>query len=83
MRRFNIHEHYAMVDAFFAECEERDPEKYAEVCEKYPTISANQHRAIRRRERQVGLLGLQASHIPTDLARRHGFESVYEDESDN
>ena len=78
MRRFNIHEHYAMVDEFFAKCAEEDPERYAEVCDKYPTITANQHRAIRRRERTVGLLGLQPAHIPANVALRNGLESIYE-----
>jgi hypothetical protein len=71
-----------MVDAFFAECETNDPEKFAEVCDKYPTLSQNQHRAIRRREHCVGLLGLQPAYVSPELARRRGFESVY-DESDD
>ena len=79
MRRFNAHEHFAMVDAFMQQCAEEDPEKFAEVCAKYPTITSNQNYAIRRREVSVGLLGLQPSHISAEVARRCGFESVYEE----
>lgn len=81
MRRFDARQHFAMIDAFLAKCAEEDPEKFAEVCAKYPTISSNQNYAIRRREVTVGLLGLQPSHISAEVARRNGFESVY-DESD-
>lgn len=82
MRRFNVYEHHAMVDAFFAACQENDPDGFAEVCDKYPTLSQNQNRAIRRREQCVGLLGLQPAHVNPELARRRGFESVYQDDDE-
>ena len=56
-----FHEHQALVQAFLAEKEAEDPERYAEVCEKYPVLTPRQWRTVR--EKEVSF---------SDLTRRDG-----------
>jgi hypothetical protein len=65
-----------MVREFFAKCREDDPERFEEVCSKYPVVSARRINAVKRRESTVGLLGLQPSRIPLRTAIEYDLDSV-------
>lgn len=67
-------------DLFLEVKANEDPARYRELAEKYPTISRMKHRRIRRRERTVGLLGLEAAYITPSEANRTGYESIYTSE---
>ena len=67
-------EHTQAVFDFFEKCRREDPEAYAEICERYPVISRRRLIRIKQREHTVGLLGLQASNIPNELA--HVYDAV-------
>jgi hypothetical protein len=67
-------------EAFLRKCREDDPQRYADVCDKYPTISGRQQRRINQREIPVGLLGVQPAFIHPRTAEKYGVESVYADD---
>jgi hypothetical protein len=69
-----------MTDAFLRESRERDPEAYAALEERYPTLTRNAWRTAQRREQPVGLLGLAPSFISLSVAQEYGLESVYQRE---
>lgn len=78
--RFDHRAHHEAVNAFFERCRAEDPERFREVCEKYPCLTRKMFRRIRRSERTVGLLGLQPASIPQGVAEEYGYESIYEEE---
>lgn len=71
--------HDEAVFEFFKKCQQSDPELYQEISEKYPMVSANRIRRLRKRERCVGLLGLQPCDLPTEVAMKNGFDNVTEE----
>lgn len=78
----NSLEHEKAVQAFFELSESSDPERYKEVCQKYPVQTPLRRQVIRRRELNVGLLGLSASRISMHTASRYDLESLYQDSND-
>jgi hypothetical protein len=76
------YDHEAEVEAFFRQKQEEDPEKYREVCDKYPTQTHARQRVVRRREVTVGLLGLSPSRISLSNAIKYGMESEIMSEGD-
>lgn len=73
----NTYNHEKEVREFFKKCQEESPEKTQEVFRKYPTLSTTKTRRIRKREDKVGLLGLQPSTLPIDVAFELGYDSVF------
>ncbi len=47
-------EHQKRVKEFFDTCKETEPERFKQVCDKYPTISGRQWARIRAKEFTVG-----------------------------
>lgn len=83
MRRDEAEQHHAMVNAFFEEVRRTDPERWQAVAGEHVVLTATRWRAIRRRERVVGLLALAPSHIAPSVAEQYGYESAYEGEGDD
>jgi hypothetical protein len=75
-----MNNHDKAVLEFLEKCKTEQPDKYQEVCDRYPTISARQWKKIHEREESRGLLGLQPAYISPETAETYGFESVYEEE---
>lgn len=74
--------HNEMVEEFLRNAEANDPDKYKEVCAKYPTLSRSKLRALRWREVNVGLLGLQPSRISQDVAAQHDLDYDFGEDND-
>jgi hypothetical protein len=72
-------EHEEAVAAFFKEWSKNDPQGYAEAFAKNPTLSPNRIRRLRRRERCVGLLGLQPVALPASVLANYNIDGLYED----
>jgi len=77
----NQREHHRLVEEFLRMKRDEDPETFAEIAEKYPTLSFDQWKRTQHRERAVGLLGLEPSDIPVAVALEYGLESTKERES--
>lgn len=76
-------QHNQMVNDFLAQKKEEDPEAFAAVEAKYPTIPFERYlKRVRKREQPVGLLGLQPAHISTAVASEYLLESQYDDFGD-
>lgn len=71
--------HEEQVYEFFQVLKKRDPAQWAETCEKYPILSPNRIRRLRRRERCVGLLGLQPVALPASTLAKYNMDGVYEE----
>jgi hypothetical protein len=71
--------HEEQVAEFFSHLKKQDPAHWAEMCEKYPTLSPNRIRRLRRRERCVGLLGLQPVALPAATLAKYNMDGVYEE----
>lgn len=71
--------HEEAVSEFFSDFAKNHPEVYAELNSKYPIISPNRIRRLRRRERCVGLLGLQPTALPASVLALHNLDGLYED----
>ena len=72
--------HHQGADYFLSLIEAEDPERYRRVCERTPVLSAYQQSSIRRRERAVGLLGLQAVSLPVNVATQYGYDVEVDDD---
>lgn len=79
-QNFDAKAHHQAVNQFLEEAQRKDPERVKAVSEKYPTLGQNRWRAIKRRERTVGLLGAQPTAIHPSVANAYDYESVYIDE---
>lgn len=73
--------HDEAVFAFFKQCQQEDPERYQEISQRYPMVSANRIRRLRRRERCVGLLGLQPCDLPQEIAIRNNLDQAIDESS--
>lgn len=71
--------HEEQVAEFFTSLKKDNPAYWAEMCEKYPILSPNRIRRLRRRERCVGLLGLQPVALPANTLAKYNMDGVYED----
>lgn len=71
--------HEEQVYEFFQRLKTQDPKHWAETCEKYPTLSPNRIRRLRRRERCVGLLGLQPVALPATTLSKYNMDGVFEE----
>jgi hypothetical protein len=67
--------HSQQVAQFLRYCQQNDPEKFKEVCKKYPVLSNHQWQTIGAREINVGLVGLGPTHIPNHIAADNNIES--------
>lgn len=68
--------HHDLVTAFFATVKANDPQRYAEVEERYrdhPVLNAKQWRRVHQKEQPVGLLGLQPCAVSAEIGERYGF----------
>lgn len=63
-----------LVFEFFRQFAAADPQRYQELAEQYPILSANRIRRLRRRELCVGLLGLQPCPLDSATAFRNGLD---------
>lgn len=75
----NNQAHEEQVYDFFKNLQKSDPEYYQQLCNQYPTLSATRIRRLRRRERCVGLLGLQPVNLPSSVLAKHNMEGLYEE----
>lgn len=71
--------HEEQVQEFFRYLKQKDPTYWAEMAEKYPILSPNRIRRLRRRERCVGLLGLQPVNLPLHVLAAHNIDGVYDE----
>lgn len=75
-------EHYSLVEAFMRMKRREEPEKFREVTEKYPVVTASKRQTQMENEIPVGLLGLQPSAISPEIAHKYGLESRYDQEDE-
>lgn len=75
----NTQNHEEAVSRFLKDFETKSPERYAELNAKYPVISPNRIRRLRRRERCVGLLGLQPIALPASVLSLHNLDGLFEE----
>ena len=71
--------HNEQVAAFLKAAKEQNPEQYAEICKKHPTLTPDRWKSVRRREVCVGLLGVAPVPIAPNTAFEHGVESIYDE----
>lgn len=50
-----MNEHQQRVIEFLRKAEQQDPEKFKEICDKYPVLNRQQWSAIEKREKPAGL----------------------------
>lgn len=75
----NNYSHEEQVYAFLKSIKESNPETYEQYSEKYPILSATRIRRLRRRERCVGLLGLQPVNLPSSILSKYNMEGIHEE----
>jgi hypothetical protein len=81
MKRSDAQQHHRAVEAFFELAAQQNPERYAEVCAKYPVLTMSQARLIRYREQAAGLIGAQPTeNLPSHIAELYGYEVVAAEE---
>jgi hypothetical protein len=73
--------HETLVQEFFDKCKEEDPERYDEVCRKYPVQTHARQAIINNREIPVGHLGLSASRVSMGIAAKFNVEAERADSS--
>ena len=72
--------HEQEVKEFFSKIKTESPEKYNEVCDKYPIVTAQKLKTIRTFEKTCGLIGFEKSKINLGEAMRANVESLQSEE---
>lgn len=68
----NGNNHYKLVDEFMARMRAEQPELYHRICAKYPVVTADKHRRIRRSE--VPLSEVPSGEFGVDEVNGNGYE---------
>lgn len=75
----NKAEHEQAVYDFLKNAAREQPILFRELSDRYPILSGNRIRRLRKREQCVGLIGLQPVRLPTDILSQHDLDGFADD----